>query len=315
MNIKWDYEKCYKEAKKYETKSDFRIKSPNAYSASWRNKWLDNFCWLRTKQYEYDKDKKEYYVYSYELSEINKVYVGLTNNIKRRDKQHRFGIKSSSGIRYSHLYLTAVDSGVKIPNPTIIQSGLTSTEAQAREKFYIEEYKSNGWKLINIAKTGVGIGSLGPSLVRWDEKSCLDEALKYTKKCDFKKYSNGAYASSVKHGWYDSYTWFGKNKNNNTHKAGYWTYEACYNEALKYKSRKEFEKKCETAAKKAWKNKWMADYTWFEAPRRKNYWNYETCKKASKECLTRTEFARKYDTAYKMSKKNKWLEEFYEKKN
>ena len=315
MNLKWDFEKCKKEAEKYTTKFDFRTKSHSAYSAAWRNKWLDKFSWLGMRKYELNKNERDYCVYSYEFPSLNKVYVGLTNNIKRRDRQHRFGIKSSKGIRYSHLYMVANDNNITLPKPIIICANLTSEEAQIKENYYINQYKDKGWGIINIAKTGYNIGSLGSTWIKWDEKSCFEEAKKYSKKSDFKKKSNGAYASSVKNGWYKSYTWFGNNKNNVTHSRGYWNYKTCYEEALKYRSRKEFEKKSDTAAKKAWKNKWMDDYTWFEPPQRKNYWNYETCKKASQECSTRTKFARKYDTAYKMSLKNNWLNEFYGKKN
>ena len=42
---------------------------------------------------------------------------------------------------------------------------------------------------------------------------------------------------------------------------GYWTYEHCYEEAKKYKTKKEFEKNCESAYKVALKNKWLGD--WF----------------------------------------------------
>ena len=314
MNIKWNYDSCKKEAEKYSTKFDFRKKSPSAYSAAWRNKWLVDFIWLGTRQYEIDKNKKDYCVYSYEIIETNKVYVGLTNNIKRRDRQHRFGIKHSMGVKYSNLHAIVEKEKVKFPSPKILYSGLTSCDAQIKEKCCIDEYALNGWEIINIGKTGYGIGSLGSTWLKWDKEACFKEALKYSQKSEFKKNSSGAYASSIKHGWYESYTWFGDNKNNNKHKKGHWDYEACYKEAMKYNSKKEFEKKSETAAKKAWKNKWMKDYVWFTPSRKKNYWNYETCKNASKECKTRTEFYKKYNTAYKLSIKNNWIEEFYGKK-
>jgi hypothetical protein len=250
MKAKWDYDSCKKEAEKYVTKFDFRVNSPNAYSAAWRNKWLQDFYWLGTRQYKIDRYKKNYCVYSYEIAEKKKVYVGLTNNIKRRDRQHRFGIKSSIGIRYSNLHNIIEKEELVFPLPKVLYSGLTSDEAQIVEDSCINEYSSNGWEIINIGKTGYGIGSLGSTWTKWDEKACLEEALKYSQKSDFKKNSSGAYASAIKHGWYSSYTWFGDNKNNNTHPRGYWNYETCYEEAMKYHSMKEFEKYSETAAKK-----------------------------------------------------------------
>ena len=315
MNFKQSYKKCRDAAEKCVTKYEFREKYKNEYQASWRNNWLKDFTWLKHKTYEENKNDKIYVVYSYEILEIKSVYVGLSCNIKRRDRQHRFGIKSSKGMRYSKLHKVISESGFTLPKPNIIYSDLSAIEAQDKENLCILSYKENGWNIINIAKTGKNIGSLGNSWIKWNEEMCFKEALKYERKCDFKKNASGAYAASVKNDWYKNYTWFGKNKNNNTHKRNYWNYENCFNEALKYKSKKEFEKNNETAAKKAYRNKWMKDYLWFKNDKKeRNYWNYENCKAAAKKCKTRTEFARNYDTAYKKSLKNNWLKEFYDEK-
>lgn len=310
MNIKWTFEKCEEEAKKYNTKFDFTTKSHAAYIASWRNGWLSEFTWLKRKAYKADKDKKNYYVYSYELKEINKVYVGITNNLKRRDRQHRFGNKSRKKTEYSKLYLTVKENNITLPQQIILYEELTPSDAQIKEHECIEKYKANGWGVINIAKTGYGTGSIGTPWVKWNRESCYKEALKYTTRSDFNNNSNGAYTAARKNGWLDDYTWF--KKSHITHKKGYWTYDTCYQEALKFKTKKEFEKNSETAAKKAWENKWMSDYTWFEEIKKhRNYWNYETCKEAAKKCKNRTEFCRKYDRAYEISLKNKWIDEFY----
>lgn len=44
---------------------------------------------------------------------------------------------------------------------------------------------------------------------------------------------------------------------------GYWTYEHCYEEAMKYNSRKEFSDKCNRAYLVSLQNGWINDYTWF----------------------------------------------------
>ena len=60
--IKWTYEKCMKESKKYKTKVDFKKGSSGAYSAAIRNKWIDDFTWLKRKtkyeKYTYEKCKE-----------------------------------------------------------------------------------------------------------------------------------------------------------------------------------------------------------------------------------------------------------------
>lgn len=43
---KWNYEATKEESKKYTTRGEFEKKSPSAYHAARKNKWLDNFTWL-----------------------------------------------------------------------------------------------------------------------------------------------------------------------------------------------------------------------------------------------------------------------------
>lgn len=62
-----------------------------------------------------------------------------------------------------------------------------------------------------------------------------------------------AYKVALKNGWLDDYTWFiSKQK-----PSGYWNYETCYQEALKYNSRWEFAKGCNSGYQVACKNGWL----------------------------------------------------------
>ena len=65
----------------------------------------------------------------------------------------------------------------------------------------------------------------------------------------------------------------------------YWDYDCCYQEALKYKSRGEFAKGCQSAYNRALKNGWIDNYTWFSESASKKKWDKQTCE----------EEARKYD--------------------
>ena len=44
--IKWTYEACYEEAKRYKTRGEFREKNPYAYGLSLRKKWIDEYYWF-----------------------------------------------------------------------------------------------------------------------------------------------------------------------------------------------------------------------------------------------------------------------------
>lgn len=42
--IKWNFEECFKEALKFNSRQEFYKKSPSAYSSSLKNKWMDKVC-------------------------------------------------------------------------------------------------------------------------------------------------------------------------------------------------------------------------------------------------------------------------------
>lgn len=89
---------------------------------------------------------------------------------------------------------------------------------------------------------------------------------------------------------------------------GYWTYENCYNEALKYKSRSEFKQGNNLAYRTAVKNGWIDDYDWFTRPNSK--WNYQSCLEEAKKYSRRSEFANGSSGAYHVACINKWVDDY-----
>lgn len=307
MNIKWDKGKCYNEAKKYKIKKEFRENSHGAYSAAWRNGWLKDYDWLIT-DYKIDLTEKKHMVYAYEFKSLNSVYIGLSRNIKKRVNAHKTDSKSS-------VNEFCVKNGIDIIQPIILEKNLNIIESQEKEDEWLKKYIDDGWVIINKAKTGKNIGSLGYIGLFWDKNRTFNEALKYKSRSELRKKSSGAYKSALINGWLNDYYWM-KPKNNQTHKPNYWNYNTCYNEALKYKNKKEFGKKSETAFKVASKNKWLCDYTWFiNKKKSRNYWCYETCKNEYVKYKNRREFCLKAYSAYKLSVQNGWIDEFFPKKD
>ena len=73
---------------------------------------------------------------------------------------------------------------------------------------YVEQYKIDGWNLINTAKTGLecgGLGNLGHN--RYTREYCFNCASKYDKKSDFFNNDRQVYNYSYRHGWLNDYTW------------------------------------------------------------------------------------------------------------
>jgi hypothetical protein len=83
---------------------------------------------------------------------------------------------------------------------------------------------------------------------------CKEIALKYDNKTDFRKYDSVAYSKCVKKHWIDQLCSHMKIKKV---PKGYWTFENCRREALKYKSRHEFAKTKSWCYQTALSNNWL----------------------------------------------------------
>lgn len=238
---KWNYDTCYAEAKKYKTKADFSNNSKTVSEIARKNGWLDDYIW-----FEKGVDRGEvYWIYAYEDVENKAVYVGLTFR-ERRHYEHK--TDETDTVR---LYFDNINKPV--PEPRIKMDGLNAEDAQYYEDWYKEKYTEAGWKVLNKAKTGVGVGSLGSGVVKWNYERCKEESLKYKTRPEFYKKSSGAYRAAKKNGWLDDYIWLKKTY-------GIWTYDTCLQESLKYTSRWKFRLGSSGAYGVSWRNGWLDEF-------------------------------------------------------
>lgn len=93
----------------------------------------------------------------------------------------------------------------------------------------------------------------------WNYEHCYETAKGCESMVEFREKYGSAYNVSKKNKWLKDYTWFVPHKKKN----GYWTYERCYEEAKKYKTRNSFDEGNAAACSVARKNKWLDDYYWF----------------------------------------------------
>ena len=93
---------------------------------------------------------------------------------------------------------------------------------------------------------------------------------------------------------------------------GYWTRERCFEEAQKYSSKQEFRTNCSSAYTIAWRNGWLADYTWLNKPRvaPNKKWTEEATEKEARKYKTREEFKTNSNGAYAAARNNGWLEKY-----
>jgi hypothetical protein len=88
---------------------------------------------------------------------------------------------------------------------------------------------------------------------------------------------------------------------------GYWTFERCKEEALKYNKKINFRINNCGCYTYAYRRGWLDDICLHMI--KNTYWNYEKCKEEALKFKTRAEFSKKSGGAYNMTFKMKWLDE------
>jgi predicted GIY-YIG superfamily endonuclease len=238
-NNYWTKTRCRLEAKKYNSKRDWREKgSTAAYTAALQNGWIDDIC----DHMEILGNLSKRWVYVFEFSDKS-CYVGVTSDTKRRLRDHQeSGIlskKETRDLKYKMIVLDKLYS---------------EKEAIEKEASLIQEYKHSGWTIRNIAKAG----SLGGSRLIWTKEKCLAEARKYAGQAlsEFRTKSSSAYLAAKKYGWLEEIRKI-ENIESRIMPRHYWTKERCHEEAKKYSYKGEFQKGSAKAYVAARRNKWL----------------------------------------------------------
>lgn len=251
-------------------------------------------------------------IYGYFDEENKYCYIGLTKDINRRHLEHQRKLNGKVNECYDSVMTYFISINKPLPEPVILISNLTPREAQEKEAYYIEYYRSEGYSIINIAKAG----SLGGSGIEsyWTYENCEAEAKKYETRTQFHYGSPRAYVVCSQNGWLDTFLWFVENGQQQL-PFGYWSKEKCEETARKYTKLSDFVNNHERAYKVALEKGWLKDYTWlekreFNKEKPRDYWTKEKCLEVSKEFITIEEFNNKYPGAYKAARKNGWLDEF-----
>lgn len=198
-------EKCIEISKQGLSYQEFRKNNYVAYRVSREKGWLSEMTWLKSIPIKHRPiyDLKNNLVYCYEFPD-KVVYIGRTNNLKRRDKEHRNEHKYSKDksrvctvLRYSRL------EKLEIPKPKILKENLTLFQSREEEDNFCQKYKDDGYTLLNISKTGIECGSLG-GYTRYDS---YDEVLEKARECssrsDFYRKFRGMYDAAKKLGFYE----------------------------------------------------------------------------------------------------------------
>ena len=298
----WTYEACYEVAKQYKTKREFEKGRAGAYIAARRKGWLKDYIWMVSNRVNVITGKPDN-VYSYYFEDYNAIYIGRTIHPRRRDREHIFNIKDDVVARFANEHKCSV------PPMYIIEDELSLAEGQEREDYWIKYYREQGYIVLNSARTGIGIGSLGAiTSVKWTRSKCLEEAKKYSYRKEFQRGSVGAYTRALRMGWLADYTWFKRPQNWNQK----WDKESCYDEALKYRTSSDFKNGSKQAYITARDNSWLDDYVWLVDTRRKTAkrMTFDMCLEEAKRYKEKKDFQKDSPKACKAAIKNGWIDQF-----
>lgn len=250
-------------SKRFASRYEFQLGDKASYNKALKNGWIDSFTWLALPpMHKNDGESKVHCIYIYR-DEINKVaYVGRTNNITVRHRQHNRRDYRTG--KYDVVRRYFVESGLYnlLPRPIILEDKLTALESQDREDYYVHQYKNMGWRILNSGKTGINISSLGSYIIKWDYESCHKIALNCKTRKEFERKNASAYGIAKSRGWIED--WLPVSSNFH-HKQVDWTEEFCEQIAKKYTLVKDFRKNDPQAYSAASKHGWLKKYTWLQS--------------------------------------------------
>lgn len=183
----WTYEKCKDVALKYDTKKEFKKNCSSAYNVILAKNWNNLLSHMKIVGNRYNKC-----IYAYEFSN-NHVYIGLTYNIDKRNRDH-ISNKKSSVYRY-------IKDTQLIPKIIKLTDYLPVSEAIEKEEYWVNFYNNKNWIVLNRVKTG----AIGGCLEILTKEYCESLSKLCKSRTDFCNKYNGAYRKSLKNKWIEDF--------------------------------------------------------------------------------------------------------------
>lgn len=242
VKVKWTYDKCKEIALKYENKRDFRLFDGKAYFASKRLKCVADIC-----QHMKPLNNAHYRcIYSIEFIETNSVYVGLTYNMEERQSKR---LNKSDDTVTMYIKKT----GLK-PIYKQLTDYVKVEIAIKLEEEYLNKYNTEGWNILNRAKTG-SIGWTGRKH-KYDNIDYVKSIIyEYNSVGDLMKKNNALYLKIRDNKWRDIiYSMLNYKKR---YPSSFWSKENLILFAKNFTNKKDFEKEYTCGYRIARKNGWL----------------------------------------------------------
>lgn len=285
----WDISNCVADALSYKTRSQWAKLSNSAYESARKNKWLDKCCQHMPILGSYHRRM----IYSFEFPD-NYVYVGLTYNPELRCYNH---LNDANSQVFKHKYKTGLQAKFKYITKFLIKE-------IASEKEIIEDYRNKGWNILNKNKAGV-LG--GGYLSKWNATKCIEDAINYKTKTEWRNNSNGAYQAARKYGWFNRCI---KHMMTISKPKNYWNKNCCITDSKKYKTKSEWRKNSSGAYDAALNNEWYKECVkhMIRPKSHKLKWSLELCKIEASMFFTKNEWKMGSNSSYQAAQSRGWIE-------
>ena len=182
---RYTYEELAEVAKKYHSLKEFREREAWAYKAMQNRGLLQKLCGHMVHKGGLISRK----IYAFTFND-GYAYIGLTLNPERRFRQHTTNGKNPSSV-YLHIKETGASYQFKV-----LTDWLNVKESGKAENYYIKQYASKGWKMLN-RQPGGGLGGATGKL--YTDKRIRAEVAKYEYLRDFRKGSPNFYRYIINH--------------------------------------------------------------------------------------------------------------------
>jgi len=237
---------------------------------------------------------KKRHIYALEFCD-NYVYVGLTGNTNTRKNTH-LSLTDTVIAKNATVTRHMVETGLKPEYIILTTEPLDEKLAKEMEGFHYDIYKNNGWKMLNVNKTGC----LGGGIPKWTKEKIKE----YSNQCKtieefHKSIPYFVRYIAIKNNWYNELT-------SHMTDPRIWTDEKIIKEGNKYKKRIEFKKNCPNGYHYALKHKLMDII--FPNPKIYIKWTDETSIEYGKKCKTITQFQKEYGGGYTYARTHNLLD-------
>lgn len=303
----WTKERCYEEAKKYNTIREFETTSMSACVIARRNGWMKDYVWLKrmNKPSGYWKDKDN-----------------IFDTAKKCKTKYEFAKKYPNAYEWANEYNLLIEMDWLKPNIVklkyryciyayvdeenkFVYVGLTN-DKERRHKEHLTCSNEKGRKIISTPnKFFASINKELPLPIYLEEELNAEQAQIAEEKWVLFYKDKGYYILNKNK--------VGKGVGGLGGGVLMWTRERTFTESKKYTSRSEFKEKCNGGYRAAIKNNWIDLMYWLKPKQKPNgYWkNKKHIIEVAKLCEKRSHFKRKYPNAYEWAKYYNMLDELF----